>query len=417
MWWKKMVSVLLVAAMMTGAISCGKSNSSKRESGVDPETAPHISLALRSGVYSDAIQSCLADFERENQVICDVYDFGEEELHSGILEDATNAEGKYDLCMVDGSWKAELTTGNVLLNLSAEGYELDDDIIEATKTICYGEGNLYIAPYYGNVTVLLFNKDLVAKAGFKGEELSSLEAIKDVCKVTKEKGNLGFMYRGDSPNNYVVDFLPILCSFGGWVVDENNKPTVNTKEFKDAMNFYLELIATGKSESRDDLIIAIANGAAAMAVGWPGWYTPTTRSSSDYVAIHGRVTDDAVEYNANVYGIWTIGIPKNSTNKEMAIKLLKYLMDPEVQKSTIEYGGVPCRYSSLTDEKILADNPPFKAVCTALENGVYRPVMKEWPSFYTILGNEMEKIISGEKSVDAGLEDAQKELEEMLENS
>ena len=130
-----------------------------------------------------------------------------------------------------------------------------------------------------------------------------------------------------------------------------------------------------------------------------------------------RVTDDAVEYNANVYGIWTIGIPKNSTNKEMAIKLLKYLMHPEVQKSTIEYGGVPCRYSSLTDEKILADNPPFKAVCTALENGVYRPVMKEWPSFYTILGNEMEKIISGEKSVDAGLEDAQKELEEMLENS
>ncbi len=414
MWWKKLVSVLLVVAVMAGTVSCSKVNKAEHDSGVDPNTAPHISLALRSGVYSDAIKSCLVEFERENQVICDVYELGEEELHGGILEDASSAEGKYDLCMIDGSWKAEMTTEQVLLNLSGEGYELDDDIIEATKTICYSEGDVYVAPYYGNVTVLLFNKSVVEKAGYSADQLSSLQDMYEVCKAAKEKGNLGFMYRGDSPNNYVVDFLPILRSYGGWVVDENNNPTVNTSEFKEAMNFYLELIATGKKESRDDLIMAIANGAAAMAVGWPGWYTPTAKSSSDYIAIHGRVTDSSTEYNANVYGIWTIGIPRNTSKKELAVKLLKYLMDPEVQKSTIEYGGVPCRYSSLKDEEVLKANPPLKAVCKALENGVYRPVMEEWPDFYTILGNQMEKIISGDKSVDEGLEDAQRELEEML---
>ena len=411
---KRILCIILISAMLLGTLSCGKNQKGQSASNVDPATAEHITLALRSGVYSDAIKSCLVPFEEENQVICDVLELGEEELHSGIIEESKKSEGAYDLCMVDGSWKAEMAANEALLNLSKEGYELDDDIIDATKTICYAEGDVYVAPYYGNVTVLLFNRQIVADAGYSTDQLSSLKDIYEVCKAAKDKGNLGFMYRGDSPNNYVVDFLPILRSYGGWVVDENNNPTVNTKEFKEALNFYIDLIGTGKAESRDGLIIAIANGAAAMAVGWPGWYTPTTRSSSDYIALTGRVSNDAEEYNANVYGIWTIGIPKNSTKKELAVKLLKYLMDPEVQKSTIEYGGVPCRYSCLTDEKIVAENPPFKAVCAALENGVYRPDMEEWKDFYTILGNKMGEIINGDKSVDEGLLEAQTELEEML---
>ncbi len=411
--WKKITSIILTVTMILSCAACSL-GSSKKQSSVDPENAPHITLALRSGIYADAIESCLIQFEEENQVICDVLKLGEEELHSGIVDDSTSSEGAYDLCMVDGSWMAEFTSKNILLNLSEQGYELDSDIIEATKTICYKDGNVYLAPYYGNVTVLLYNRNVVEKAGFKGSQLTSLEAMKTVCEKAKKSGNLGFMYRGDSENNYVVDFLPILLSYGGWVVDENNKPTVNTPEFRSAMEFYLELIKTGKAESRDNLIMAIANGAAAMAVGWPGWYTPTAKSSSDYMALSGKAYDDAVAYNANVYGIWTIGIPQNSTNKEISIKLLKYLMDPDVQKATIEYGGVPCRYSSLTDPEVQKANPPFGEVLEALENGVYRPVLEEWPDFYKILGSEMGKIINGEKSVDEGLRDAQIQLDELL---
>lgn len=410
---KRAGAILLVIMMTVCSISCAKPKPKERLS-VDPDTAPHMTLALRSGIYVDAIKSCLVPFEEENRVICDIVELGEEELHGGLVADSENKFGAYDLCMVDGSWMAEFTSKGILTNLTEAGYELDDDIIDATKTICYHDGDVYLAPYYGNVTVLLFNKRVVDKLGYSGGDLKSLSTIKDVCERAKESGNLGFMYRGDSNNNYVVDFLPILSSYGGWVVDENNNPTVDTDEFRQALKFYLELISSGKAESRDNLIIAIANGAAAMAIGWPGWYTPTARSSSDYIALTGKVTDDSTAYNANIYGIWTIGVPENAQNKELSVKLLKYLMDPEVQKSTIEAGGVPCRYSSLTDEAILKENPPFEAVLEALESGIYRPVMEEWPDFYTILGTEMGNIIEGEKSIDEGLSDAQSQLEELL---
>ncbi len=89
-------------------------------------------------------------------------------------------------------------------------------------------------------------------------------------------------------------------------------------------------------------------------------------------------------------------------------------MDKDVQKGTVKDGGVPCRYSCLNDPELVADNPHLPIICTALENGIYRPVMSEWPRFYTILGNEMKKIMNGEVSVSDGLNVAQQEITTMM---
>lgn len=316
--------------------------------------------------------------------------------------------------MVDGSWMAEYTSKGILANLSQLGYNLDDDIIPATKTICYHKDSLYLAPYYGNVTVLLYNKLMIKEAGYTPEEINSIEDILKICRFQKKRHNLGFMYRGDTANNIVVDFLPILLSRGTYVVDKNNTPTINTPEFAEAIYMYKSLIKTGRAAKKDDLIAAIANKSAAIGIGWPGWYTPTRNSSMDYIALNGRYRDDRMAFNSNIYGIWTIGIPQTSKNKQYAIELLKYLMDKEVQKSTVNYGGVPCRYSSLKDPEILNKFPQYEAVRKALEGGVYRPVMEKWSQFYTILGREMKLMLEDKKTVPQGLEDAQRDLEEML---
>ena len=95
----------------------------------------------------------------------------------------------------------------------------------------------------------------------------------------------------------------------------------------------------------------------------------------------------------------------------MAEKLLEHLMDPEVQKKTVDIGGVPCRYSCLQDSEVLAKYPHYSIVCKALENGVYRPVIDWWTDYYTILGTELSAILNGVKSVDDGLAAAQSQLE------
>ena len=416
---KKELSLILALAMALSLAACGggktetpsDSNTPADNTSAEPTK---LSLILRGGTYADVIKECLPAFEAEHNVVCEVQELSEGDLYSGIALDAINDKGSYDLCMVDGSWMAEFTENGVLANLTELGYSLDEDVIPATTAICYVGDDLYLAPYYGNVTVLLYNKANVEAAGYTGDTILSLEDMLAICEKAKADGKLGFIYRGDSQNNLVVDFLPILLSYGGWVIDSNNQPTVNTPEFKDAMNFYLKLIATGSAQVKDDLIASCDTGAGTMGVGWPGWYTPTADTAADYCAITGAVAKGGETHNANVYGVWTIGIPSNSQNKELATELLSYLMDKDVQKSTVPSGGVPCRYSSLQDAEILKTYPQYEVVCKALEGGMYRPVIAEWTQFYTILGAEMDNIVNGVKTVDQGLADAQTQLEALM---
>lgn len=394
-----LVALCMAASTISLATGCGEK----------PHTDKLV-LALRSGTYAEVIKGCLPNFENTYGIDCEVVELSEDDLHSYVLSDSVNRNGSYDLCMVDGSWVSEYIFENVLADLGELGYSFDDDIIPATTSICVQNDKTYLVPYYGNVTVMMYNKEVAKSLGFDESSFKTLEDVKDFCVKSEASGHGGFVYRGDTENNIVVDFLPILCAFGGWVVDENNNPTVNTPEFKKALEFYMEISATGGALSKEDLISAVEEGEMVTAVGWPGWYNSSDSKGADYIAFPGKASGDSESYNSNIYGIWTLGIPSNSTNKEMACKLLTYLMDRDVQKETVSVGGVPCRYSSLNDPEIVEADPHMAVICEALENGIYRPVMQEWPRFYTILGNQMKSIMSGETGISDGLTLAQDEL-------
>ena len=109
---KKLLSVLLVLAL---ALSMGVA--AFAEDALDGEGAT-LTLALRAGTYAEVIKECLPAFENAYNVKTDVLELSEDDLHSKVALDAINSEGAYDLCMVDGSWMAEYTSSNILLNLT-----------------------------------------------------------------------------------------------------------------------------------------------------------------------------------------------------------------------------------------------------------------------------------------------------------
>ncbi len=377
-------------------------------------TKDTLTIAVRSGVYADVIKKCLPGFEEKTGISVAVIEFSEEDLHNNLLNDSVNKKGIFDLCMVDSSWVAEFLSGGMLTNLSDQGYSFDEDIISATTSICKVGDDIYLVPYYGNVTVMLYNKNTAAELGYGEDDFGSLEDVIKYTLLAEKNGYGGFACRADSENNAVVDFLPILRSFGGWVVDENNNPTVSSEEFKNAMELYMFLLENGSTASKEDIVKGVDSGDISIAVGWPGWCDPNENSNIDYIPFPGKVTYDAPGYNSNILGIWTLGIPDNCTDKESALMLLNYLMDPDVQCESVSYGGIPCRYSILNDPDMLSINPHLNDICKALEYGIYRPVTKKWPNFYTILGDKMIRIINKELSVDDGLLLAQTELEVLM---
>ncbi|MCR4999129.1 MAG: extracellular solute-binding protein [Lachnospiraceae bacterium] len=394
-----LLSIACLLCSMLGSVGCGKTGNERIT----------LKLAVREGTYGEVIKSCLADFEEEHQVSCVVDEYSEADLKDAIKNN-TNRYDAYDLCMVDGSWMAEFCEEDLLADLSEYGYALDSDIIAATTQVCFYEGDVYLAPFYGNVTVLMYNKQILSEAGYTIKAVKDLTDVYNICEYAKEHGKNGFLYRGDTNNNLVVDYLPILLSYGGWVVDENFQPILTEDYDLRAMEFYQKLVATGTAMPRDDLMQALKNGEGAMAIGWPGWYMADDADTIGYCALSGRANPNGPAYNSNVYGIWTLGVPKNSPNKEEAIALLEHLMDPQNQLESVAYGGVPCRYSALLNEDVLKTNPHYEEICNALESGQYRPIMSNWNDFSEVLGGYMREIMDGTYDVPEGMAAAQEEL-------
>ena len=418
---KKLLTLVLALAMTLSLAACGGSDTTATDSGSSGDSssgAPtKMTLILRGGAYGESLQAMLPAFEEEHNVDIEVQLLSFDDLHTGIALDAVNETGTYDLCMVDGSWMAEFTANGVLANLSEMGYSFDDDIIPATTSICMVDDNIYLAPYYGNVTVMMYNKQLLADAGYAPEDIDSFQDIQDIAQKTRaaDSSKNGFLIRGGSADNILSDFLPHLVVHGGWVVDENNNPTVDTPEFRAAMEDYLALYNVGGTLDKDDIVASVTSGETAMAQIWPGWYTPTADGPADYITIPTKLTDDGQDMGAvALQGVWCIGIPDNAPHKDLALELLEYVMSPEVQLASIEENGVPCRFSCLTDPTVLETYPHLETVCGALQTGVYRPVIEEWTQFTNILGTEMDNIIQGTKTMDEALSYAQAQLEQLM---
>lgn len=98
----------------------------------------------------------------------------------------------------------------------------------------------------------------------------------DIAQKTKaaDSNKNGFLIRGGSADNILSDFLPHLVVHGGWVVDENNNPTVDTPEFKAAMQEYLDLYALGSTLDKDDIVASVTSGETALAQIWPAGTPP-----------------------------------------------------------------------------------------------------------------------------------------------
>ena len=418
---KKLLTLILALAMTLSLAACGGGEDTPpaEDGGGDTGTGEptKMTLILRGGAYGESLQAMLEPFAEEHNVEFEVLLQSFDDLHTGIALDAVNETGTYDLCMVDGSWMAEFTENGVLANLSEMGYSFDEDIIPATTTICMVDDDIYLAPYYGNVTVMMYNKELLSEAGYAPEDIDSFADLMDIAQKTKDAhpDKNGFLVRGGSADNILSDFLPHLVVHGGWVVDENNNPTVDTPEFKAAMEEYLALYNLGSSLDKDDIVASVTAGDTALAQIWPGWYTPTADGPADYTTIPTKLTDDGEDMGAvALQGVWCIGIPDNAPHKELALELLEYVMSPEVQLASIEQNGVPCRFSCLTDPTVLETYPHLETVCGALQTGVYRPVIEEWTQFTNILGTEMDNIIQGTKTMDEALSYAQEQLEQLM---
>lgn len=430
---KRLVAMAVAGTMLTSLVLSGcSSNEAPKEEVKTTEQATgkssdaetqnsgsekaKLTMVLRAGSYTDVMKNLAPEFAEEHNCEFEFLDLGFTDMYQKMALDSQNNEGTYDVLMIDGSWLSEFMENGTVVNMTDMGYSLDSDFIQmAAQGGLDADGNVYGVPFYGNVMVQFYNKQVLKDLGYETTP-DTWEGILEVAKKAKEAGKEGYLLRAQAGENILTDIFPILLAHGGEVLDENNNVTIYTPEFKKALEFYMALKENGTIMDKDDIVASVQSGNGVMSLDWPGWYTPLEDDTSAFSLIPKKVGADDPEYTSSIYGLWYLGIPENSQNKELALEFIKYITDAERQTASVQYGGVPTRTSVYENPEIIAQSPNLEYVYQALKEAVYRPRIKQWTEITVTLGTELDNAVQGAKSVDDALKDAQTACEQIISN-
>ena len=176
----------------------------------------------------------------------DLYD----SLHSQAVYDGGPEPPQwFDVALVDDPWIAELASKHVLRTIPDDLIKKDapiiadyapeflrvcfyrdrvpgrptlDDMKEPDKTVLKKEGyQIYALPYLGNMQALAVSPQVRSVVERPGNKLTWTQIEQTA------KGNVRFYSRLGSDNGALVDFLPILWSYGGCLVRRNGEKEIS----------------------------------------------------------------------------------------------------------------------------------------------------------------------------------------------
>ncbi len=404
---RSLLSVIIAFCLLCSAVGCGAPSSNGNSGEKDT-----LVIAARDGSHTDVINAVKEDFEQKNNCTVEVIPLSADELHNTIIEDASNEKGKYDVIMIDDPLMPEYIEKDVLINLTQFDYSDDEDFVEKSRLLGkdpYPLGATYALPFSGNVQLIFYNPEVISDPS----SLNDWESILKACETAKSNGKNGYAIRGQSGNPIVSDFLPILWAFGGELFDENNNVILNSKESKDALEFYCKLYETGDNYSKEDLVQAVTGGEAGIALGWPSWFVTGEGPTASIAQIPGKKTPSSEVLPTGEIGNWLLGVTNNSHNKELALKLATYLTSAEVQRKALDYGGIPTRKSIFRDSEVLKKYPYFEQLYSGTNNSRVRPRTTKWSRIEEVFGQELVKCIDGQQSVDETIQNSQKAIVEL----
>lgn len=397
-----LLGVTITASMLAG---CGSD---------EPES---LVVAARGGSHVAAMEAVKEAFEQEHNVEIEIIGLEAADLKQMVSLDAQNSEGAYDLIMADDPWMPEFGDAGIFANLSELGVEEDQDFVKAALDLGkhpYESGDLHALPFSGNVQLFFYNKEKFENNGYDVPE--SWEEVLDIARALHEAdGTAGYVIRGQQGNPIVSDYLPLFWAYGGQIMDDNWNALVDSEAGHQALATYIELLDVGANYEITDIVSSVSEGRAGMSLGWPSWYISGESASAEYAPIPSKGARSSDIQSTGMIGNWMMGVAANSQNLELAAEFLTFITSSEIQKQMVEHGGVPTRSSVYLDSELSETYKHFPTLLEGLENSVARPRTPRWSQVEEALGAELSAAISGTKSIERALSDANAAINRIMQ--
>jgi sorbitol/mannitol transport system substrate-binding protein len=407
-----------------------------------------ISVLMVNNPQMVDLQKLTADnFTKQTGITVNYTVLPENDVRDKISQEFSSQAGQYDVASLSNfeipiyaknGWVAPMDDF-----ISKDAAFNQGDILKPmTTSLTAADGKVYGQPFYGESSFLMYRKDVFDAKGLKMPDKPTWQQVADLAaKADGAQPNMkGICLRGQPGwGQLFAPLTTVVNTFGGTWFNKDWTPGVNAPEFKEATNFYVNLVkAHGESGAPQagftECLNSMQQGNVAM------WYDATSAAGSLEATdspVKGKVGYVPAPVNKTdasgwLY-TWAWSIQKASKKQENAWKFISWASSADYEKLVGEKEGwakVPAgkrasTYSNPDYLKVASAfaEPTKKAIETADPNnpGVQpRPApgiqfidIPEFPDLGTKVSQDVSAAIAGQTTVDAALDKGQQAAEQV----
>ena len=366
----------------------------------------------------------------------------ENELRTKVTQDVATKAGQYDVASV-GAYEVPIWAKNGwLTDMGAyadkdKTYDKADLLPAISKALSGEDGKLYGLPFYGESSFLMYRKDVLAK---KNITMPARPTWPQVAKIAAqvdgaEPGMKGICLRGlPGWGEQFAPLTTVVNTFGGTWFTKDWQAQVDSPAFKQAVNFYVDLIkAHGEPGAAQAGFTECLNAMSQSKVAM--WYDATSAA--------GSLEDPKVSKVAGKVGYapapvvktkssgwlwaWSWVLPKTTKKADSASKFALWATSKDYEKlvgqklgwarvpsgkrvstySIPEYKKAAAAFAPQTLKAIEEANPEDPGVQPRPTIGVQYVDIPEFQDLGTKVSQDIAAAIAGRGTVDDALSKGQ----------
>jgi sorbitol/mannitol transport system substrate-binding protein len=302
------------------------------------------------------LQRLAPQFTKKSGIKVNLVTKVEQDMRDTASTEFANQSGQYDVATLSNFEIPYYAKAGWIADMESiakdKSFDQADILPSMTQALSYN-GKLYGEPFYGESSFLMYRKDVMQKLGIKVPTDPTWQQVAQwAAKVDGSvPGMKGICLRGLAGwGDNLAPLTTVVNTFGGTWFDENWKAQVNTGGFKEAANFYVNLIhqhgeAGAATFSFPQCLNAMQQSKVAM------WYDATSAAGPLEAAsspIKGKVGYvSAPHYKTPRSGwlyTWAWAIEKASKKQDAAKQFVTWASSKEYENLVAadtkgQYGG------------------------------------------------------------------------------
>jgi multiple sugar transport system substrate-binding protein len=363
---------------------------------------------------ADPVPGLLRRFEAEHpgvRVQAEALTWSSDEQHQFYVINLEGGSPPFDVMMLDVIWVPEFARAGWILDLTGRvpSAERDAHFASAIEPATQ-DGRLWALPWFMNVGLLYYRKDLLAKYGLAPPETYD-ELVRQVRVVQageRDRRLDGYLWQGKQYEGGMVNVLEALWANGTRVIDEAGRPFPEPERAREALAALRGLIESGVSPpwvtAADEELTRrpFGDGRAIFLRGWPYaldlFELPDSRVRGRVgVAPMPRLAHGPV--GAAATGGAHLAVSAHTRHPELATELVRFLTSAAAQRAMTEGAALrPSRPALYHDPQLIARDPTLPALLPLIERGHPRPITPYYLMLSTTLQPEFSAVLVGRKS-------------------